>query len=55
MCDETGVDAVGLDWTIDRDFARDQIQPRVPVQGNLDPLALAALAARRSIGKSTTC
>ena len=36
------VDAVGLDWMIDRGFARDQIQSRRPVQGNLDPLALLA-------------
>jgi uroporphyrinogen decarboxylase len=36
------VDAVGLDWMIDRDFARNEIQRRCPVQGNLDPLALLA-------------
>jgi uroporphyrinogen decarboxylase len=36
------VDAVGLDWTIDKVFARDNIQPNCPVQGNLDPLALVA-------------
>jgi uroporphyrinogen decarboxylase len=36
------VDAVGLDWMIDRAFARTQIQARRPVQGNLDPLALLA-------------
>jgi uroporphyrinogen decarboxylase len=36
------VDAVGLDWTIDRAFASSQIQSRRPVQGNLDPLALFA-------------
>ncbi len=36
------VDAVGLDWMIDRAFARAQIQARRPVQGNLDPLALLA-------------
>jgi uroporphyrinogen decarboxylase len=36
------VDAVGLDWMIDRAFARAQIQSRRPVQGNLDPLALLA-------------
>jgi uroporphyrinogen decarboxylase len=36
------VDAVGLDWMIDLDFARDRIQSRRPVQGNLDPLALLA-------------
>jgi uroporphyrinogen decarboxylase len=34
------VDAVGLDWMIELDFARDQIQKRRPIQGNLDPLAL---------------
>jgi uroporphyrinogen decarboxylase len=39
---ETGIDAVGLDWMIDKSFAREQIQSRVPVQGNLDPLALLA-------------
>jgi uroporphyrinogen decarboxylase len=36
------VDAVALDWMIDRDFARDHIQNRVAVQGNLDPLGLVA-------------
>jgi uroporphyrinogen decarboxylase len=36
------VDAVGLDWTIELGFARDQVQTRRPVQGNLDPLALLA-------------
>jgi uroporphyrinogen decarboxylase len=36
------VDAIGLDWMIDRNFARDEIQRRRPVQGNLDPLALLA-------------
>jgi uroporphyrinogen decarboxylase len=35
------VDAVGLDWTVDRDYARD-IQSQRPVQGNLDPHALRA-------------
>jgi uroporphyrinogen decarboxylase len=34
------VDAVGLDWTVELDFVRANIQPRRPVQGNLDPLAL---------------
>jgi uroporphyrinogen decarboxylase len=36
------VDAVGLDWTIELGFAREQVQKRRPVQGNLDPLALLA-------------
>jgi uroporphyrinogen decarboxylase len=40
--DQVSVNAVGLDWTIDRSFAREQIQSRLPVQGNLDPLALVA-------------
>jgi uroporphyrinogen decarboxylase len=39
---ETGVDAAGLDWMIDRDFAREHVQGSVPVQGNLDPLVLLA-------------
>jgi uroporphyrinogen decarboxylase len=40
--EDVPVDAVGLDWTADLAFVRDQIQWRVPVQGNLDPLALLA-------------
>jgi uroporphyrinogen decarboxylase len=40
--DNVAVNAVGLDWAIDRDFAREKIQSRIPVQGNLDPLALLA-------------
>lgn len=38
--EQTDVDAVSVDWTIDRTFAREQIQSRVAIQGNLDPLAL---------------
>jgi uroporphyrinogen decarboxylase len=38
----TGVDAVGLETEIDRNFAREAIQSRLPVQGNLDPLTLRA-------------
>jgi uroporphyrinogen decarboxylase len=40
--EDVPVDAVGLDWMIDKTFARERIQSRVPVQGNLDPLALLA-------------
>jgi uroporphyrinogen decarboxylase len=40
--EDVPIDAVGLDWTVDLAFVRDQIQWRVPVQGNLDPLALLA-------------
>jgi uroporphyrinogen decarboxylase len=38
--EETGVDAVSLGNEIDRVFARDEIQTRVPVQGNVDPTIL---------------
>lgn len=40
--DETGVDGVSLETAIDRRFAREQIQSRVAVQGNLDPECLRA-------------
>jgi uroporphyrinogen decarboxylase len=40
--EDVPVDAVGLDWMIDLGFARDRIQSRRPVQGNLDPLVLLA-------------
>jgi uroporphyrinogen decarboxylase len=38
----TGVSAIGIDWSFERSIARDALQPRVPVQGNVDPLALLA-------------
>ncbi|HEY5216316.1 MAG TPA: uroporphyrinogen decarboxylase [Pseudolabrys sp.] len=38
----TGVNGIGLDWTFEREIARDMLQPRVAVQGNVDPLALLA-------------
>jgi uroporphyrinogen decarboxylase len=37
---ESGVDAVGLDTTVPLAFARERVQSRMPVQGNLDPVAL---------------
>ena len=40
--EDVPVDAVGLDWTADLAFVRDQVQWRMPVQGNLDPLVLVA-------------
>jgi uroporphyrinogen decarboxylase len=40
--DETHVTAVSLETDIDQTFAREQIQSRVPVQGNLDPQLLRA-------------
>lgn len=38
----TGVDAVGIDETVDPDWANGELHPDLPVQGNLDPLALIA-------------
>jgi len=38
----TGIDAVGIDWMMPLEFARDALQPRATVQGNLDPIALLA-------------
>jgi uroporphyrinogen decarboxylase len=39
---ETGVDAIGLDETVDPAWADVALPPGMPVQGNLDPLALIA-------------
>jgi uroporphyrinogen decarboxylase len=39
---ETGIDAVGLDETVDPDWAARELPAKLPVQGNLDPLALIA-------------
>ena len=39
---ETGIDAIGLDETVDPAWAHKQLPGRLPVQGNLDPLALLA-------------
>jgi uroporphyrinogen decarboxylase len=38
----TGVDAVGLDTVVPLGFAKDRLQCRGAVQGNLDPVALLA-------------
>jgi len=40
--DEVAVDAVGLDWMVEPVYAREHIQSRRPVQGNLDPQVLVA-------------
>ncbi|MCQ3942277.1 MAG: uroporphyrinogen decarboxylase [Alphaproteobacteria bacterium] len=48
--DAVAVDAVGLDWMIERRFAKEQVQRRKPVQGNLDPLALLAGGAALDAG-----
>lgn len=39
---ETGVDAVGIDETVDPDWAHASLPEGLPVQGNLDPLVLIA-------------
>jgi uroporphyrinogen decarboxylase len=39
---ETGVDAIGLDETVDPAWAAASLPAGMPVQGNLDPLALIA-------------
>jgi len=39
---ETGVDAIGLDETVDPAWADAELPKGLPVQGNLDPLALIA-------------
>ena len=50
---ETGVDAIGLDETVDPNWAAKELPAGMPVQGNLDPVALIAggeqlrVAARR--------
>jgi len=38
----TGIDAVSIDWAAEPSLIREQVQSRVAVQGNLDPLALIA-------------
>ncbi|TWB98286.1 uroporphyrinogen decarboxylase [Bradyrhizobium macuxiense] len=40
--EQTGVDAVSIDWAAEPSMIRERVQSRVPVQGNLDPLALIA-------------
>jgi uroporphyrinogen decarboxylase len=42
LAQASGADAIGLDTTIDLDFAAESVQSVKPVQGNLDPLALVA-------------
>jgi uroporphyrinogen decarboxylase len=50
--DMTRITAIGLDWTMDLKFARESLQPRLPVQGNLDPLLLRAGGAALDRGVS---
>ncbi|GAA4031389.1 uroporphyrinogen decarboxylase [Sphingomonas rosea] len=50
---ETGIDAVGLDETVDPVWAHASLPDGMPVQGNLDPLALIAggAALEKAVGK----
>ncbi len=43
---ETGVDAVGIDETVDADWAHRSLPSGLPVQGNLDPLSLVTGGAQ---------
>lgn len=47
------VDAIGLDWMIDRSMARDWIGGRAAIQGNLDPLVL--LAGGAALDRAVDC
>ena len=53
---DTGVSAVGIDPSVDTQWAARSLQPLVPVQGNLDPICLMAggdalvMAAEKIIG-----
>ena len=42
LCRRNGVDAIGLDETVDPAWAARELPAGLPVQGNLDPLALIA-------------
>jgi uroporphyrinogen decarboxylase len=50
---ESGVDAVALDMSVPTGFARQRLQPRLAVQGNLDPIALliGGAAMRRAVAE----
>jgi uroporphyrinogen decarboxylase len=43
---ETGVDALGLDWTLDIGLARERVGDKVALQGNMDPCVLYASPER---------
>ena len=50
---ETGVDAIGIDETVDPAWAHRELPEGMPVQGNLDPLALIAGGAllKEAVGR----
>ncbi len=39
-CEKTGINGIGLDWTMPLDYIARELQPKLCVQGNLDPLLL---------------
>jgi len=39
---ETGIDGIGCDTSLPLDWIREELQSHLPVQGNLDPVLLAA-------------
>ncbi len=49
---ESGAEGLGLDTTVPLDWARQRLQGRVAVQGNLDPLLLVAGGAELEAGVS---
>lgn len=53
---EAGADALGLDTAVPLDWAREQLQVRLPVQGNLDPayLVVGGEAMTAAIGEILT-
>jgi uroporphyrinogen decarboxylase len=46
---ETGVDAIGIDETLDPAWVHAALPPGLPVQGNLDPLLLEAGSAELEV------
>jgi uroporphyrinogen decarboxylase len=54
---ETGVDAVGLDETIDPEWADRSLPEGLPVQGNLDPVALltGGAALESAVARILSC
>jgi uroporphyrinogen decarboxylase len=51
----TNVDAVALDTTVPLGFAREVLQPRTAVQGNLDPVLLLAGGEALGLAVSRIC
>ena len=47
---ETGIDAIGIDETVDPVWADKELPDDLPVQGNLDPLALFAGGEAQEVG-----